>query len=190
MKQRKFCASWIGIRDETRLRLGESMSAPRSPGRLKPCVNCGKEFWCVPSKEAGSPHYEKKCCSTACNSVHRRTKQPALFWAKVDKGPHPKGCWFYTGFIKWDGYGWLARFHNGRIRHMTAHRYAWILTHGDPPKGMHVLHHCDVPACCNPDHLWLGTHQDNMVDKTNKGRSLGNKVVLYPDRVRPRRQAC
>ena len=86
------------------------------------------------------------------------------FWAKVDKGPHPKGCWLYTGFIKWDGYGWLARWMDGRVRYMTAHRYAWILTHGQPPAGLSIRHKCDVPACCNPDHLELGTHAENMKD--------------------------
>jgi hypothetical protein len=116
------------------------------------------------------------------------------FWLKVDKDPHPKGCWLYTGFIKWDGYGWLARKHGGRIRYMTAHRYAWILTHGEPPKGLQVLHKCDNPPCCNPDHLWLGTHAQNHADKTAKGRARNRNspkdTLLHPDRVRPVKQAA
>lgn len=96
--------------------------------------------------------------------------QMAKFWAKVDKGPHPRGCWLYTGFIKWDGYGWLARSMNGKVRYMTAHRYAWILKHGIPPKGMCILHNCDVAACCNPAHLRLGTHAENMRDSYDRRR--------------------
>ncbi len=116
-----------------------------------------------------------------------------LFWHRVDK-TGPNGCWLYMGFRKWDGYGWLARIVNGRQRNMTAHRYAWILTHGEPPAGMHILHQCDNPPCCNPSHLRLGTHQENMKEMKDRGRSNGGypgtrRPVLHPDRVRPRRQA-
>lgn len=115
-------------------------------------------------------------------------KQAELFWQKVNKRG-PNGCWLYTGFLKWDGYGWLARYINGKVRYLTAHRYAWILTRGEPKKGLHVLHKCDNPPCCNPDHLWLGTHKDNMLDKKAKGRCEGNKI-LWPGRVRPERKAA
>lgn len=109
------------------------------------------------------------------------------FWAKVEK---TDSCWLYRGFIKWDGYGWLCR--NGR--YMTAHRYAWTLTNGEPPAGAHILHQCDVPACCNPDHLRLGTHRDNMAEMMERGRHNSSQIkkykpVLHPDRVRPKRAA-
>jgi hypothetical protein len=99
------------------------------------------------------------------------------------------------GFRKWDGYGWLARAcGDGRVRHMTAHRYAWILKHGEPKDGLHILHKCDNPPCCNPDHLRLGTHDENMAEMLARGRHNNNgikkyKPVLHPNRVRPRRQA-
>lgn len=117
----------------------------------------------------------------------------ALFWMKVDKTPRPKGCWLYTGFIKWDGYGWLARTVEGRTKYMTAHRYAWILTHGAPAEGMHILHECDIPACCNPAHLRLGTHQENMADQRTKGRHVHGErsrrnTVTYAQVVEMRRQ--
>lgn len=116
---------------------------------------------------------------------------PAVrFWANVDKSAVHNGCWIFTGFIKWDGYGWLNR--NGR--NMTAHRYAWILTHGEPQEGAHILHQCDVPACCNPDHLRLGTHRENMAEMMERGRHNSSQIkkykpVLHPHRVRPRRAA-
>ncbi len=51
-----------------------------------------------------------------------------------------------------------------------AHRLAWELTFGDIPKGIEVLHHCDIPLCFNPKHLFLGTQADNLHDAQLKGR--------------------
>ena len=56
----------------------------------------------------------------------------------------------------------------------AAHRLAWTLVHGPIPRGMWVLHHCDVRNCINVDHLFLGTSQDNIDDKMQKGRWRGN----------------
>jgi len=64
------------------------------------------------------------------------------------------------------GYGRLM-FKRHRI---LAHRAAWVCAKGRIPKGRDVLHKCDVPACINVDHLFLGTHQDNMTDCVVKGR--------------------
>lgn len=85
------------------------------------------------------------------------------FWSKVNK---TKTCWLWTGAN--DGrYGivWL----DGK-KH-KAHRVAWLLCHGeDVPPGLAACHHCDVPACVRPDHLFVGTKQDNMRDSIAKGR--------------------
>jgi hypothetical protein len=53
----------------------------------------------------------------------------------------------------------------------SAHRMAWVSARGPIPKGMQVCHRCDVRHCINVDHLFLGTHKDNMADKTMKGRA-------------------
>lgn len=54
-------------------------------------------------------------------------------------------------------------------RHL-AHRFSWIIYFGSIPNGLHVLHHCDIPKCVNPEHLFLGTQSDNMNDMHSKGR--------------------
>lgn len=78
------------------------------------------------------------------------------------------GCRIYTGGAVPRGYGVLSV--NGRQRY--AHRVSWELQNGPIPDGMHVLHSCDVPACINPDHLFLGTDADNVSDKMSKGRHV------------------
>ena len=134
---------------------------------------------------------------TEVNQVQRsnlvQIRGAALFWQKVDLS-NTRGCWPYMGFRKWDGYGWVQRYVNGKPKNMTAHRYAWILTNGPVPDGMHLLHTCDNPPCCNPAHLRLGTHDENMAEMAAKGRSNGGHVtkrkpVLWPERIRPRRAA-
>ena len=114
----------------------------------------------------------------------------ARFWGSVDKTSGKDECWPFLGFIKWDGYGWVRRAN----KNIAAHRYAWALTHGTIADGKHVLHICDYPRCCNPTHMRLGTHGDNMADMKAKGRHHHGKTpvtdLLHPDRVRPvRRQA-
>jgi hypothetical protein len=54
---------------------------------------------------------------------------------------------------------------------VACHRVAWELTYGAIPNDLHVLHKCDNPPCCNPGHLFLGTHKDNMADMKAKGRA-------------------
>jgi hypothetical protein len=76
------------------------------------------------------------------------------------------GCWIWTSFELRDGYGGFGV----RGRPVLAHRFSWKLHKGEIPNGQCVLHHCDVPLCVNPDHLFLGTQQDNIRDKVAKHR--------------------
>lgn len=75
------------------------------------------------------------------------------------------GCQEYIGAKDYSGYG---RIWNGENR--TAHTVAYEEFIGPIPEGMHILHTCDNPPCINPEHLWLGTHDDNMADKGHKKR--------------------
>lgn len=76
------------------------------------------------------------------------------------------GCWIWTGTIS-SGYGNLRLTPSKSER---AHRLSWELHMGPIPAGLRVLHKCDVPACCNPGHLFIGTQMDNVRDMHEKGR--------------------
>jgi len=80
------------------------------------------------------------------------------------------GCWIWEGSCSNTGYGSMQIGTNRKPKAENAHKLSWIIHNGKVPEGMYVLHKCDVRACVNPDHLFLGTHQDNMKDMVNKGR--------------------
>jgi len=75
-------------------------------------------------------------------------------------------CIVWTGAVNVTGYGRVRR--DGRA--WLAHRLAYKLAHGHLPTDLCVLHRCDNPPCCNPEHLFLGTRTDNSADMMEKGR--------------------
>jgi len=77
------------------------------------------------------------------------------------------GCWLWQGSCDGCGYGTIGitTAKNGR-----AHRIAWLLYRGEIPTGQNILHRCDVRCCVNPDHLFMGTQADNILDMIAKDR--------------------
>ncbi len=98
------------------------------------------------------------------------------FWNFVDYSAlSPAGCWIWCGGKLRGNYG---AFHvNGATR--RAHRFSYELKFGTIPKGMFVCHRCDCPLCVNPNHLFVGTPKDNMLDKVNKNRHNPSRGVKY-----------
>ena len=99
-----------------------------------------------------------------------RTSKPIAerFWPKVEK---TEGCWLWRASRNRAGYGYFGDWSHRRTR--AAHRVSWELAHGPIPPGLLVCHTCDNPPCVRPDHLFLGTHTDNLHDSMAKGRKYG-----------------
>jgi hypothetical protein len=98
------------------------------------------------------------------------------FFPLIEKG---SGCWVWRGRTDRWGYG---RFHSRALkRDIAATRFWFYLQTGEllPPTTF-VCHHCDNPTCVRPDHLFLGTHQDNMRDMARKGRSYKGGPARAP----------
>lgn len=85
----------------------------------------------------------------------------------------PGGCIAWTKAKYAFGYGRINKGARGAGVAST-HRVSWELANGPVPDGMYVLHRCDNPPCCNPEHLFLGTLSDNTQDMLSKGRARGH----------------
>lgn len=77
------------------------------------------------------------------------------------------GCWLWVGSLTTYGYG---RMTFGAKTEFLAHRLSYEQKYGKIPEGKFALHQCDIKCCVNPDHIFIGTQQDNMTDKVKKKR--------------------
>ncbi|UEM08242.1 HNH endonuclease (plasmid) [Skermanella rosea] len=120
-------------------------------GKAIICPECGNDFIRKPRSPA-------QYCSVVCK-----------FWSLVDRSGGPDACWPWMGWKGPLGYGSVPdNLADGK--RTSAHRRAYFLHYGVDPGKLSVCHRCDNPSCANPAHLWLGTHQQNLMDGVQKGR--------------------
>jgi hypothetical protein len=179
--------------------MSDSTSIPEG---YKRCTKCGKVI------EATTLHFNRRKggkygLSAECKGcLSLRAKNPPAgtttrglspeqkrliyemrFWSRVGN-PNERGCRLWTAKLYANGYGQFSAYG----KQVYSHRFAWELTHGTIPDGLYVCHICDTPACCNPEHLFLGTNLDNITDMIEKGRnSKGEQrynAKLTDDKVR------
>lgn len=107
----------------------------------------------------------------AANPDGRKTSLEATFWRHVTK--RDEGCWEWRGARSQfsQGYGHM-RFED---RDYVGSRVSWEIHNGPIPDGLLVLHDCDNKICCNPAHLHLGTHADNMREAVERGLLPGRR---------------
>ena len=110
-------------------------------------------------------------------SGQKITDRDAAFWSKVDKKKDWE-CWPWLASTNKDRYGqfWIGNTFTG------AHRYAWEVTRKcKVPEGKEILHFCDNPTCCNPNHLYAGTQLQNMKDRHERGSRIPAYIIANPN---------
>lgn len=130
------------------------------------------------------PGATKLCCphcgrSVTPNSLREADGDQEAFWVRVDQGD-PDECWPWTGTTLPKGYGTL--YWDDRTRY--AHRVAYEIANGSVEDVEVVMHTCDNPPCCNPNHLKAGTQSENITEALERGRLIPVGADVTPQDVR------
>lgn len=142
------------------------------------CETCGKEFeWRKHDSQKPARFCSRKCTNkdfgilgnkerifwSIATEEQKRERLKMFFESKVVR---KEGCWDWKGSLDKNGYPQLY-FGNTKAK---GHRVSYEIYNGIIPDGLCVCHSCDNPKCTNPEHLWLGTKQENTEDEVKKGR--------------------
>ncbi len=173
------------------------LAKPRRPKKNPPPKHIGCKVDGCPNKHQGLGYCDKHFrrfkkygnTDTVLTSSEglRGTDFQKWFFSQCSNTDKPDECWEWQGCRGPQGYGEL-KIHSNTKR---AHRTAWQLNAGrEPLEGLLILHHCDNPPCCNPSHLYEGTHQNNSDDMKMRDRynpAIGERngqAKLTEDKVR------
>ena len=169
-------AAWLPTQ-ESPPSVGEWGMSYRCADLSLPCPICNTIFhpWFI-----GGVY--SRYCSHPCSVIARSAALPSLesrLWSHISRCPHGPClycCWEWTSARTRKGYGSLGD-HGKDYR---AHRLAYAFHNGKILTSFeHVCHHCDNPPCCNPWHLFLGTHLHNMQDMAQKGRQQKGELHAH-----------
>lgn len=166
---------------------------------MKTCISChlSKPLADFPNYKRYADGKHRYCKACHCKNVERHRRNygvkamvpmPERFWMSVQQCAHgvlcPYCCWEWQKARDKNGYGHFTVTPTKTMKQRwRAHRFLYTLWHGIPlPNHLLVCHFCDNPPCCNPLHLWVGTHADNHRDRDQKGRGAWQRQPLTPPR--------
>jgi hypothetical protein len=150
----------------------------KKPLAYAECKQCHIKFEVANHRLKSARFCNHKCYSLFIDGIEKPSFwETASFEEKINRLKKSfekyvikkEGCWDWKGCPS-KPYGSLQ--YGGKYKAISAHRASWIAHNKkEIPTGMFVCHSCDNRRCTNPDHLFLGTAQDNVIDMINKGRN-------------------